>query len=450
MKRAALYIRVSHEEQALHGLSVRSQRQNLQEYAAKHNYFVVDEYVDEGISGRKRFNKRTEFVRLLNDIQQDKIDIILFINIERWFRNVADYYKIQEILDRHNVVWKTTTENYDTETANGRLHLNIKLSISQDEADRTSERIKFVFEDKVRRGEAIGGSLPYGLKITNKKVVPDPDKVPIVKDLFDHYLTCQGKRTTLAYAINKYNLYLPHNTFSRMLKNPLYVGEYRGNSNYCKPIIDRETYNRIQETIKKNIKQTKTRTTYVFTGLLICPECGHNLASAKTKTSENTYNHHYRCNFHYMHRKCSFNRMIGEKKIEAFLLENIEFKVKKCIARYDLIERKAAQQVSKSSEIEKVKKKLNRLKDLYLDELIDKESYRKEFNSLSDKLKELSQENKVPKRRINIEALQKFLQMNITKVYSTLSREEKQLLWRNVIREIRFDPVTLKPSIFFC
>lgn len=71
-----------------------------------------------------------------------QIDIILFIKPDRWFRNVADYYEPQRILGAHHVQWIATDKNYDTTTSNGRLHLNIKLSIAQEESDRTSERIK--------------------------------------------------------------------------------------------------------------------------------------------------------------------------------------------------------------------------------------------------------------------------------------------------------------------
>ena len=130
---------------------------------------VVDRYIDAGTTARKKLKNRKEFQRMLEDVQANKIDVILFIKLDRWFRSVADYYEVQKILNAHNVTWKCTQEFYDTTTANGRLNLNIKLSIAQDEADRTSERIKFVQHNKVKNGEVISGSLPYGLLIERKK-----------------------------------------------------------------------------------------------------------------------------------------------------------------------------------------------------------------------------------------------------------------------------------------
>ena len=161
-RRAALYIRVSTDEQAKQGFSLPAQEEDLREYARRSGYAVAGLYVDDGVSARKKYTQRKALMRLLSDVEADKIDIILFIKLDRWFRNIADYYKIQEILDAHNVAWKTTQENYDTETTNGRLYINIRLSVAQDESDRTGDRIRFVNESKAARGECINGMLPIG------------------------------------------------------------------------------------------------------------------------------------------------------------------------------------------------------------------------------------------------------------------------------------------------
>lgn len=125
---------------------------------------------------------------MLNDVQQHKIDIILFIKLDRWFRNVADCCEIQKIPDANNVQWITTGERYDTTTTNGRLNLNIKLSIAQDESDRTSERIKYVFENKRRRGEPTSGNLPLGYRIDDKRMVIDEEKAKIAAAIFHKFI----------------------------------------------------------------------------------------------------------------------------------------------------------------------------------------------------------------------------------------------------------------------
>lgn len=100
MKRAALYIRVSSEEQVRHGFSLGEQRADLERYAQMHHYAVVDIYADEGTTARKSLQKRKELQRLLDDVRAGKIDIIVFKCLDRWFRNIRDYYKV----DRKSVV----------------------------------------------------------------------------------------------------------------------------------------------------------------------------------------------------------------------------------------------------------------------------------------------------------------------------------------------------------
>ena len=101
IKRAALYARVSTEEQAMHGVSLDAQKERLTQYAKENELSIVDLYVDEGISARKRYTARPAFMRMLEDVKSGRIDIIIFIKLDRWFRNVADYYEVQAILDRY-------------------------------------------------------------------------------------------------------------------------------------------------------------------------------------------------------------------------------------------------------------------------------------------------------------------------------------------------------------
>ena len=161
MKRVALYMRVSTEEQALHGYSLPAQKDALHQYAKDHSMTVVGEYVDEGISGRKSASKRPALARMLRDVEAGKIDQILFIKLDRWFRSVKEYYRVQEVLDRNKVTWRTILEDYNTESADGILKVNIMLSVAQNEAERTGERIKFVLDNKVQKKQVVGKQ-PYG------------------------------------------------------------------------------------------------------------------------------------------------------------------------------------------------------------------------------------------------------------------------------------------------
>ena len=101
----------------------------------------------------------------------------------------------------------------------------------------------------------------------NGKVDIDPDTVQIAYDMFDYFEAHNSKRGTLLYLIDKYNRYFCYETIARALRNPLYKGEYRGNSDYCPKIIDPARFDRIQVLGKRNVKVRKNNRYYVFSGL---------------------------------------------------------------------------------------------------------------------------------------------------------------------------------------
>lgn len=101
--------------------------------------------------------KRKAIRELLQIVEQEKIDVILFWKMDRWFRNVSDFYKVQDVLDAHNVRWIAVAEpNINLDTREGRLNLNIMLSIGQNEVDTTSERIRFTVDNMIKRPAGMG------------------------------------------------------------------------------------------------------------------------------------------------------------------------------------------------------------------------------------------------------------------------------------------------------
>lgn len=168
IERVACYIRVSHEEQKLHGISLDAQEDKLKEYAEKHNLKIVGWYSDEGVSGRKLIKNRPELQRMLHDSQKGLFDRIIFIKLDRFFRSVAEYHECMKLIDP--VLWTATEEKYDLTTANGRAFVNMKLTIAELEADQTGERIDLVNEYKVKTGQALTGAQSQGYGYTVKNI----------------------------------------------------------------------------------------------------------------------------------------------------------------------------------------------------------------------------------------------------------------------------------------
>ena len=248
-KRSALYIRVSHEEQAMNGYSLQAQENS---YANMPWSIIIKLW---SVIAMRHFSpqspgRRKEFARMLQDVQAGRIDCILFIKLDRWFRNVSDFYTYQAILDKYNVVWETTEEDYNTNTAQGRLYLNIKLSIAQNESDTTSERINFVFADIIKRGEVISGKLPLGYSIKDKHIVPD-EKAPIIRDVFNYYLKTKSIRQTMIYLAEKHGIVRAYPTITQLLRNEKYMGRFYGIDNYAPPIISQDTFSAVQQELKR-------------------------------------------------------------------------------------------------------------------------------------------------------------------------------------------------------
>ena len=254
---AALYIRVSGEEQKIKGLSLEAQQERLEAYAKERGWVIAGVYIDAAKTARKNMHKRAEFQRMMEAVKRDEVDVLLFCRLGRWFWSVSDYYKVMEILDAHNCNWVTSDEEYNTSTANGRLYINVKLSIAQNEADIDGERIEVVFDSKIAHGTVVSGNCPFGYQVSREKRLEiNQEQADIVQDAFSHYESTVSQRGTIKYIREKYGVNWCDATFRRMLHEKLYTGVYdrggRVNDNFCPPIITTEQFEHVQELTKRN------------------------------------------------------------------------------------------------------------------------------------------------------------------------------------------------------
>ncbi len=422
-KRAALYIRVSSDEQAIHGLSLDSQRKSLIEYANTHNYRITGLYSDEGVTARKKFHVRPAFVRMLEDVKEGLIDVILFIKLDRWFRNVSDYYEVQRVLDRHNVEWVATEEKYDTTTANGRLNLNIRLAIAQDESDRTSERIKFVFRDKISRGEVVSGNTPLGYRIEGKKLVPEPDEAELVRGLFNFYLGCRSIRQTRKYVLEHYHKELSASGIRLILTNERYIGRSHDRDGFCIPIVAPETFSRVQKLItQRGQRNASLGRVYLFSGLAFCSECGCAM-SGHTIRAEYTY---YRCNKYARSRGCPHRRQINELILESWLLENLNSQLN----GYTPCTTVMPQNKQNPNSGKQLRSRMAKLKDLYLNDLIGRDEYARDYEALRKELESS------PSSSPSTIAAGSPYNRSLTEAYMSLDRTHQKAFWSHLIDKI--------------
>lgn len=434
--RVALYIRVSSEEQVRHGYSLDSQRKRLIEYCREKKYKIIGIYADEGKSARTKLKNRKQLLELIEDAKNNEFDRIIFWRLDRWFRNVSDYYKIQDILESNKIDWECTDEEYNTTTSNGRLHLNIKLSIAQNESDQTSDRIKFNFNMMVKNGNVIVGKqgMPLGYTIGGekraKKMIKDKETEEITIDMWDNIKLTGSIRKTLMYINNKYNLKICYDSMRHYFMNTKYYGCYKGIENYCPPYITKEEFDEVQKLVKRNVKCNK-RHEYIFSGMLVCEICHKRLAGCTTvcinKNNEKHKYPSYRCNRRYQ-GLCTYSKKPVEKTVENYLLNNIETELNKYILELKEISEK--KEKLPTYNIDTLRRKIDRLNDLYIDDKITKDKYDFEYDKIQELIANIN-ENKDNKKDYTY--LKEIINSNALDIYNRLSNENKRMFWKEFI-----------------
>ena len=451
----AAYIRVSSQEQKLHGLSLDAQVQKLEQYAKAHNMKIVEWYRDEGVSGRKLIKNRPELQRMIQDAENGKFDRIIFIKLDRFFRSVAEYHECMKRMSP--VLWTATEEEYDLTTANGRMLVNMKLTIAEMEADMTGERIDIVNEYKVSTGQPISGSQPFGFTIgvnkdTGKKnVIKDPDVSDILDDMIAYFMRFQSKRKTVLYANTKYHLGITYKSLTALFSNPMLYGFYRGNPNYCEAYMDKDTFDKMQMILKeKNLRHSGDNRVYFFTGLIKCPCCGRTMKGTVTtrrrKDGSLYYLKKYRCTFHRIDGRCENNKVISENVFERMMLDNISEYLKDAKVRSVNITDAEKVEIPKY-DIEEIHDQIDRLNYSWQTGKIRKvEQYEKDYAELIEKLEEAEAEQKqvIVKDFSKIEAV---LQGGWKEIYNALDDEHKRAFWRSFIHSIEINWTTNKKEI---
>jgi len=291
--RCAVYTRKSSE----HGLeqdfnSLDAQREAAEAYIRSQAHegwrSVKARYDDGGISGGTL--ERPALQSLLTDIQSRKIDIVLVYKVDRLTRSLADFAKLIELFEAHGVSFVAVTQQFNTTTSMGRLTLNVLLSFAQFERELAGERIRDKFAASRRKGMWMGGTVPLGYDVKDRKLVVNDDEADRVRLIFQQYLAvgCIPKlRTDLDQrgVRSKQRILTSGRVFGgcsfgrgalyHLLKNRIYRGEvvhkgmaYPGEH---KAIVDEELWSAVQARLANNRtrrRQSRIETSALLAGLI--------------------------------------------------------------------------------------------------------------------------------------------------------------------------------------
>lgn len=244
---AAIYIRVSTEDQAKHGVSLKAQEEALKNYANASGYSVLKIYKDEGKSG-KDIKGRPELQKLLKDAEMRKFQAIFIYKLDRLSRSLMDLIATIEKFKDWGVDFVSLQDKIETTSASGKLMFHIISAFAEFERNVTSERTKFAMNKKAQDGHIITRA-PLGHKIENKQLVPAENSY-IVQEIFQDFLNNDISLTQLA---KKHKLSV--NGLKKVLTNYTYLGKIKFDgqiiSGKHKPLISNTLFNQVQDKLKK-------------------------------------------------------------------------------------------------------------------------------------------------------------------------------------------------------
>lgn len=316
--RCAIYTRKSTEE----GLeqefnSLDAQREAGESYikSQQHEGWVcaTDSYDDGGFTGANM--DRPALRRLLADIEAGKVDCVVVYKVDRLSRNLLDFGRIIEILDKHHVAFVSVTQSFNTSTSMGRLILNVLLSFAQFEREMISERTRDKIAAARRKGKWSGGMPVLGYDVVDTKLVVDGVEAGRVREIFKLYLERQSlldvakeinergwrtKRWTTKKSGDRGGKQFKKTSLHQLLTNVIYIGKVRYKSEIHpgehEAIVDVDSYNRAQAILQRNAKgggrSVRNKHGALLRGLLHCGSCDCGMSHSYTQKGTKLYRYY--------------------------------------------------------------------------------------------------------------------------------------------------------------
>jgi site-specific DNA recombinase len=281
--RCAIYTRVSTDQ----GLdqefnSLDAQREAAEAYIKSQAHegwtCLRQAYDDGGFTGGSM--ERPALQRLLDDVRQRKLDVIVVYKVDRLTRSLADFAKLVELFDAHEVSFVSVTQSFNTTSSMGRLTRNVLLSFAQFEREVTGERIRDKFAASKKKGMFMGGIVPYGYRLEKRKLLIDPPEAEKVRLIFSLYLELKSlPKLSVVLAdrgiVSRQRSYGPGKTIggqpfrvgalSHLLSNRIYVGEVRHHKqNYPgehEAILENSIFDAVQAELAARLNR-ENRTSY--------------------------------------------------------------------------------------------------------------------------------------------------------------------------------------------
>jgi len=468
MLETGIYLRVSTEEQAQEGFSMRAMEQKLRDYARIKEWPIRKVYRDEGISG-KNISDRPDIKEMIEDVQNKVIRNVLIFKIDRLTRSTADLLYLVNLFNDNDCAFNSLCESIDTQSATGRMFIKIIGIFAEFERENIAERVTLGFERKVREGYSPSGrsnSYGYDRKKGQKIQTINEKEANIVKEIFDMFVNRHLSYRNITNNLNNRNIPTKENsnwdarTIMSLLKNCNYKGYVRyamhdekrnfETKGLHEPIISEELFNEAQilaEKITRKVCKKHPKEDHYFAGILFCGICGGRLivhGKYKQNKKGNTIEIiNYYCN-NRVKKTCTGGYILQRKVEKAFveyinniedfdMLDEIQLAMKQeiKIKNLELIDNLRKQ-------LEKLDRKEKEIVNMYVQGNLDFDSYtnikktidkeRKQTNSTLNNIEEYVDEEIIIKKEHIIK--------NLKENWELLSNSEKRMFLINFVERI--------------
>jgi len=302
MSKAVIYARFSSHSQ--NEQSIEGQLRDNHAWAKQHGITVIEEYIDRALSGTK--DTRPDFQRMIQDASKRQFDMVIVWKLDRFARNRYDsaIYKAQ--LKKHGVRVVSVKENI-SDSPEGIILEGLLESMAEYYSANLSQNIRRGQRDSIAKGRYCGGGVPYGYKSVDGKLIIDDKTAPYVRYVFKEYAKGTPKREIIETVNergmrNKKGGKITYSSFTKMLKNPAYVGRYsyKGETipNLSERMIDDATFQAVQEKLKEHARAhgaSTAKVDYLLSGKAFCGHCGALMIGVCGRSKTGAMYYYYQC-----------------------------------------------------------------------------------------------------------------------------------------------------------
>ena len=452
MEEVIIYTRVSTDEQAEKGYSLRAQLERLNQYCEFHHQAIVHHFQED--FSAKTFD-RPEFNRLLAYLKQNKhIRKLLFVKWDRFSRNLEGALTMIRHLKKMNVEPIAVDQYIDLSIPEQKMTLAVYLTAPEIENDRRSLNTTQGMRRAMREGRWVSGA-PVGYRNTrddkNKPIIVPSDQAPFVQQAFELCASGRYHIEEVRRIMQAKGMQTSRNGFWSMLRNVTYLGMIRIKAHEDEPetivrgihppLISEDIFEKVQQFMDRRKRSERAffqniSEDFPLRGLLYCPECGRKLYASKSVSKTKAKHAYYHCSL-----GCKFRCRVADAEKELrLMLKDIELSPEwKEAIQKDYLRRRNVQQADVIEQRKLYQERLQtaemmllKIDEKYLGDEIDKETYQRMMSTKKEEIEGLKAAlslygNSTRPYRKDFE-LGLEIMANFSEIYSSASLQDKRYL----------------------